>query len=207
MHAFHAHLARTSSITSVIRDSGYNEFFSRDCSDAVLLPSLTFKCSGVVGGGHGISATRPFVRGQNKSCFPDACPHLCVSWYATKLFLSGFLSLFFCLISFSLSRPLSLFQFLSLFLSLCLCLLHCFSLSPCNFVASCLSLSNFPLCCTHVHFVTITVRVKPLPFHSQALSLPPVSSFIHLVLIPVFMKHMPLHSRSFSHAKAIWLPE
>ena len=39
-----------------------------------------------------------------------------------------------------------------------------------------------------------------MPFHSQALSLQPVSSFIHLVLIPVFTKHMPLHSSAFSHA-------
>ena len=113
--------------TLLIRDLGYNEFFSRDCSDAVLLPSLTFKSSGVVGGGHGISATRPFVRGQNKSCFPDACPHLCFSWYATKLFLSGSLSLFLShvsLLSLSLFLSFNFWHFFSLSLFVSYIIFH-----------------------------------------------------------------------------------
>jgi len=176
---------------------GYNEFFSRDCSDSVLLPSLTFKRSGVVGGGHGISATRPFVRGQNKRCVPYACPHLYFSWCATKLFRSLFLFLsHVSLLSLSLflSFNLCLFSSLTLFVSYIIFHSHP---AICYFLFVSVEL---PLCCTHVHFVTITVCIKSMPFHSQALSLPPVKCCIYLVLIPVFTKHMPLHSSAFSHA-------
>lgn len=48
----------------VIGEVGYYDLASRVRTDALLLPSLTFKRSGVDGGGHGIFANGPFVRGQ-----------------------------------------------------------------------------------------------------------------------------------------------